>query len=179
MGSRQSSVEHGEIAGVVHRNIRALMEVRRQVEQQRNLQDRMVDAITSFAGSVRFVYLHVLLFGGWLVINVGLISWIKPFDPFPFVMLAMWASVEAIFLSTFVLITQNRMSQVAERRAELDLHISLLAEHEVTRLLTMVEAIGNHMGVRFESERLEELKKDVAPERVLDEIDHAGDSPPQ
>jgi uncharacterized membrane protein len=78
-----------------------------------------------------------------------------------------------------VLITQNRMSQVAERRAELDLQISLLAEHEVTRLLSMVEAIGNHMGVRFESEGLEELKKDVAPEQVLDEIDHASDLPPQ
>jgi uncharacterized membrane protein len=180
MGSRQSSVEqHGEVAGVVHRNIRALMEVRRQVEQQRTLQDRVVDAITTFAGSVRFVYLHVLLFGGWLILNVGLIPGIKPFDPFPFVMLAMWASVEAIFLSTFVLITQNRMSQVAERRAELDLQVSLLAEHEVTRLLSMVEAIGSHLGVRFEREGLEELKKDVAPEQVLDEIDHAGDSPPQ
>jgi uncharacterized membrane protein len=180
MGSRQSSVApHGEIAGVVHRNIRALMEVRRQIERQRTVQDRAVDAITSFSGSIRFVYLHVLLFGGWIVLNVGLVPGIKPFDPFPFVMLAMWASVEAIFLSTFVLITQNRMSQVAERRAELDLQISLLAEHEVTRLLAMVEAIGNHMGVRFEEEGLEELKKDVAPEKVLDEIDHAGDSPPQ
>jgi uncharacterized membrane protein len=180
MGARQSSVEQrGEIAEVVHRNIRALMEVRRQIDRQRTLQDRIVDTITAFTGSVRFVYLHVLLFGGWLVINAGLIPGIKPFDPFPFVMLAMWASVEAIFLSTFVLITQNRMSQVAERRAELDLQISLLAEHEVTRLLSMVEAIGNHMGVRFESEGLEELKKDVAPEHVLDEIEHASDSPPQ
>jgi uncharacterized membrane protein len=180
MGSRQSSVDlQGEIAGVVHRNIRALMEVRRQIERQRTVQDRVVDAITSFSGSIRFVYLHVLLFGGWLVINVGLIPGIKPFDPFPFVMLAMWASVEAIFLSTFVLITQNRMSQVAERRAELDLQISLLAEHEVTRLLSMVETIGSHMGVRFDNAGLEELKKDVAPEQVLDEIDHASDSPPQ
>jgi uncharacterized membrane protein len=180
MGSRKSLAgEHGEIAQVVHRNIRALMEVRRQVDRQRTLQDRAVDAITSFAGSVRFVYLHVLLFGGWLVINTGLIPGIEPFDPFPFVMLAMWASVEAIFLSTFVLITQNRMSQVAERRAELDLQISLLAEHEVTRLLAMVDAIGEHLGVHFESEGLEELKKDVAPEKVLDEIDHASDSPPQ
>jgi len=178
MGSRQPSAEpQGEIAGVVHRNISALLEVRRQVEAQRTRQSRIVDSITSFTGSLPFVYLHVLLFGGWIVVNVGGIPGIKSFDPFPFVMLAMWASVEAIFLSTFVLITQNRMAQLAERRAELDLQISLLAEHEVTRLLTMVEAIGSHLGVHFQGEGLEELKRDVAPEKVLEEIEHATEAP--
>jgi uncharacterized membrane protein len=155
------------------------MEVRRQLELQRSFQERAVDAITAFAGSISFVYLHVLLFGGWLVLNSGLILGIDPFDPFPFVMLAMWASVEAIFLSTFVLITQNRMARVAERRAELDLQISLLSEHEITRLLSMVEAIGSHLGVHLSDQGLEELKKDVAPEEVLDKIDHADDLPPQ
>ncbi len=180
MGPPQPSVEqHGELAGVVHRNIRALLEVRRKFEQQRSLQDRIVDAITFFTGNIRFVYLHLLLFGGWIVFNMGVIPGIKPFDPFPFVMLAMAASVEAIFLSTFVLITQNRMAQISERRAELDLQISLLAEHEVTRLLSMVDAIGAHLGVHFQKEGLEELKKDVAPERVLDEIEHTTDTPRQ
>jgi uncharacterized membrane protein len=179
-GSRQSSAEHpSEIAGVVHRNIRALIEVRRQFEKNKSFQDRVADTITAFAGSIYFVYLHVLIFGGWLAINLGAIPWVKPFDPFPFVMLAMIASVEAIFLSTFVLITQNRMAQVAEKRAELDLQISLLSEHEVTRLLSMVEAIGHQMGVHFRDEGLEELKKDVAPEKVLDEIEHASKSPHQ
>jgi uncharacterized membrane protein len=180
MGSRQSSVEQpGELAGVVHRNIRALIEVRRQFERRRSRQDRIVDAITAFTGSIWFIYLHLLFFGGWILINLGVLPGLKPFDPFPFVMLAMIASVEAIFLSTFVLITQNRMAQVAERRAELDLQISLLSEHEVTRLLSMVDAIGEHLGVHFEQEGLEELKRDVAPEKVLDEIEHASEPPPQ
>jgi uncharacterized membrane protein len=82
------------------------------------------------------------------------------------------------FSSTFVLITENRMAQLAERRAELDLQISLLAKHEVTRLLSMVEAIGNHMGVQVPEQGLEELKKDVAPEQVLDELEHASEPPP-
>ena len=71
----------------------------------------------------------------------------RPFDPFPFVMLAMIASVEAIFLSTFVLISRNRQARLAERRAELDLQISLLAEHEITRLVERLEAVAEHLGV--------------------------------
>ena len=84
----------------------------------------------------------------------------------------MIASVEAIFLSTFVLITQNRMAATAEKRAELDLQISLLAEHEVTKLVEMVEAVTRHLGIQHEAVgEVEELKRNVAPEAVLDAID--------
>jgi uncharacterized membrane protein len=82
----------------------------------------------------------------------------------------MIASVEAIFLSTFVLITQNRMAAAADKRAELDLQISLLAEHEVTKVVSMVAAIAEHLGVDHRDD-VEELKRDVAPEAVLDAID--------
>jgi len=83
----------------------------------------------------------------------------------------MVVSVEAIFLSTFVLISQNRMTQQADRRAELDLQISLLAEHESTRLVEMVEAIVHHLGIEHRWDDLEELKQDIAPEKVLEAID--------
>jgi uncharacterized membrane protein len=88
--------------------------------------------------------------------------------------LAMMASVEAIFLSTFVLISQNRMSAAADKRADLDLQISLLAEHEVTKLVTLVSAIADRMGVvtKVDAE-LDEIKRDVAPEAVLDKIEAA------
>ena len=81
----------------------------------------------------------------WIIINLGSTP-LPAFDP-TFVILAMFASVEAIFLSTFVLITQNRMAAQADRRADLDLHISLLAEHEVTRLITLVSSIAERMGI--------------------------------
>jgi uncharacterized membrane protein len=98
---------------------------------------------------------------------------VSPWDE-SFVVLAMIASVEAIFLSTFVLITQNRMAATAEKRAELDLQISLLAEHEVTKLVEMVEAITRHLGVQHEAiGEVEELKRNVAPEAVLDAIDNS------
>jgi uncharacterized membrane protein len=87
----------------------------------------------------------------------------------------MVASVEAIFLSTFVLISQNRMAAAADRRADLDLQISLPAEHEVTRLVTMMSAIADRMGVKTEADAdREEITQDVAPEAVLDELEATG-----
>jgi uncharacterized membrane protein len=160
------------LAGIVHRNIQALVDERRKSDARMSLQHRIAARITAFTGSMPFVYLHAVLFGGWILVNLGWIPGVKPFDPFPFVMLAMWASVEAIFLSTFVLISQNRMSELADRRADLDLQVSLLAEHEITRLIHLVDELSRHMGVKKEADpHLEELKRDVAPEKVLQEMD--------
>jgi uncharacterized membrane protein len=84
----------------------------------------------------------------------------------------MVASVEAIFLSTFVLISQNRISAAADKRANLDLQISLLAEHEVTKIAELVSAMAQRMGVESaRTPEIEEIKRDVAPEAVLDEIE--------
>jgi uncharacterized membrane protein len=122
---------------------------------------------------MRFVYLHLALFGFWIVANLGWLPGVPRWDP-SFVVLAMIASVEAIFLSTFVLISQNRMSAAADKRADLDLQISLLAEHEVTKLVTLVSGIADKMGVRaVAGAELGEITQDVAPEAVLDEIEAA------
>jgi uncharacterized membrane protein len=163
-----------EVDRVMHRNIRTLLDARRRVERQKTREGRVADGITAFTGSMRFVYIHALVFGGWIALNIGLVPGLRPFDPFPFGMLAMIASVEAIFLSTFVLISQNRMQALADRRADLDVQISLLAEHEITRLLQIVDDIALQLGVRRGVDAsLEELKKDVNPEAVLEELDRA------
>lgn len=143
----------------------------RAEQQARNapLGDRLADAITRFAGSMRFVVLHAIFFGSWIVWNLGWIPGLAPFDS-TFVVLAMEASVEAIFLSTFVLISQNRMAAVADRRRDLDLHVSLLAEHELTRLAGMVERIAVKVGAESDPE-IEEIKRDISPEQVLDFLD--------
>jgi uncharacterized membrane protein len=160
-----------QLARVVGRNIRALLERRQQEEQRKTLQERLADNITAFTGSMTFVYVHLVVFGAWIIINLGWIPGIPRFDP-SFVVLAMAASVEAIFLSTFVLITQNRMAAIADKRADLDLQISLLAEHEVTRLLTLVRAMSQRMGIAdADDPELNELAQDVAPEKVLDKLE--------
>ena len=92
------------------------------------LQERLAEAITSFAGSMSFVYLHLAIYAAWIVLNLGFIPSVPKFDP-SFVILATEASVEAIFLSTFVLISQNRTAAASDKRADLDLHINLLTEH--------------------------------------------------
>ncbi|MBW8801460.1 MAG: DUF1003 domain-containing protein [Streptomyces sp.] len=161
------------LAPVMQRNIEALVERRRQADRARSLQDRLADRITGFAGSMRSVVLHGAVFGAWAVLNSGLTP-LDPFDP-SFVILATVASVEAIFLSTFVLISQNRMQAQADARADLDLQISLLAEHEITRLVSLVTAMADKMDIEQAREpELAELARDVAPERVLDEIEGTG-----
>jgi len=159
-----------QLAGVVERNIRALL-ARQQLEDRRKTtSERVADAVTRFTGSMTFVYIHLALFGAWIAVNLGATP-LPRFDP-SFVILAMAASVEAIFLSTFVLISQNRMQALADRRADLDLQVSLLAEHEITQLVALVTEMAKRMGIeRAHDPELRELAQDVAPEKVLDEME--------
>ena len=121
-----------------------------------------------------FVYLHLALVGVWVAVNIGFLPLIPRFDP-TFVILATVASVEAIFLSTFVLISQNRAAVEADRRSELDLQTNLLSEHEITRLLTLTRAIAEHLGIKEANDpTLEELERHVAPEKVLDRLTEDG-----
>ena len=165
--------ETPELAGVVERNIKALLVRRQDEDRAKGLQERLADGVTRFTGSMTFVYIHLALFGSWIVVNLGWTP-LPKFDP-SFVVLAMCASVEAIFLSTFVLISQNRMQALADERADLDLQVSLLAEHEITRLIELVQVMARKMGVEEAHDpELRELARDVAPEKVLDEMeDHA------
>ena len=163
----------GGLAPVVEQNIEALVKRRREDESRRGWQERLADGIARFTGSMPFVYIHVVLFGAWILANTLTVPWlpIPRFDP-SLVILAMAASVEAIFLSTFVLINQNRMAALADRRADLDLQVSLLSEHEITRLITMVRGIALKMGVEESHDpELHELARDVAPEKVMDRIE--------
>lgn len=159
----------GSLNSSLRRNIEALRQRREQEEASASFQDRLAQAITGFTGSMRFVYVHAAGYGLWIIANVGWLG-IEPWDP-SFVVLAMIASVEAIFLSTFILISQNRMGALADRRAELDLQVSLLAEHEITKLVQMVAAMAEKMDVAHQERRdIDELKRMVAPEAVLDAI---------
>lgn len=158
-------------ARVIDRNIRALVAERAEEERERSREERIADVVTAFAGSMRFVYLHLAIFGAWIIVNLGWVPGVPKFDP-SFVILAMCASVEAIFLSTFVLITQNRMSELAGTRADLDLQISLLSEHEITRVVRLVAAIGDRLGLEEARDpELDELGHDVDPEAVLKQIE--------
>jgi uncharacterized membrane protein len=160
-----------DLSSALRRNIQALEDRRKQEAATAPTEARVAEAITRFTGSMRFVYVHLALYGAWIAVNLGIVPGIPKFDP-SFVILAMVASVEAIFLSTFVLISQNRMAATADKRADLDLHVSLLTEHELTKLVELVTALAEKAGIKADADpEIKEIRKDVAPEAVLDEIE--------
>ena len=163
------------VSTILDRNINALIQRRADEQKTMSRQEHAAEAITNFAGSMRFVYLHAVLFGLWIIINLGWLPIVAPFDP-SLVILAMIASVEAIFISTFVLISQNRMAEADDKRADLSLQISLLNEHETTKLIAMMSAIAEKLGVETEVEpdEIDEMKKNVPPEVVMEEIERQG-----
>ena len=159
-----------QMALALRQNIERLRSRRLREERSAKLGDRLAAAITGFVGSMAFVYIHLVAYGLWIAVNLGAVPGAPRFDP-SFVILAMEASVEAIFLSTFVLISQNRMAITADRRADLDLHINLLAEHELTKLAGLVRLIAEKLDIPADDPAVAEIEKDVAPEQVLDALD--------
>src|SRR4051794_19086606 len=155
---------------IIERNIATLQELRAELEAARSVKDRVSDWITTWSGSMSFILLHAVWFGAWIAINCHLTP-LRHFDPFPFPLLTMIVSLEAIFLSTFVLVSQNRQADVDSERNELDLQIDLLAEYELTRVLTLVDAIADHLGIHVAKDpELDELKRDIIPEAVVKEL---------
>jgi uncharacterized membrane protein len=112
------------------------------------IENEVAGQLTDFAGSMRFVYLHTLWFGLWVLANSGLLLvmgfGLVPWDPFPFGLLTLIVSLEAIFLSTFVMIAQNRQSAIADARAKADYEINVKAEREIARLTLLIEALAQH-----------------------------------
>ena len=125
----------------MERNVRAIAQLEREAMAERTAADRLSDAIAKVAGTSGFVLAHVILFTVWITLNVGLVPAVSIFDPYPFSFLTLVVSLEAIFLSIFVLMSQNRAAWLADRRAHLDLQIDLLAERELTAILHMLRAL--------------------------------------
>jgi uncharacterized membrane protein len=169
--SQSTAGREVRLAGVIEQNIHTIAEIRKNTANKRTTEERIADAITDFSGRMYFVYFHLAWFIIWIVINLGLFG-LEPFDPFPFGLLTMIVSLEAIFLSTFVLISQNRLSAESDRRADLDLQMVLLSEHELTRALQMLDAIQDKLGIENDSDaELNDLEENVHPKDVIKEIE--------
>ena len=158
----------------MNRGIREIAEMERRNQDSRSRMDLFSGAVTNFAGSGTAIVIHVIWFAAWILINVHTVPGIAAFDPFPFSFLTMVVSLEAIFLTLFVLISQNRMSQEADRRARLDLEINILAERETTMILRMLNEISGHLktdgGTRSE---LEELLEETRIDELAQKLDDA------
>ena len=139
-------------ATTIQKNIETILELEKQAVQSRSPAEHIADKVTTFAGSTPFIIIHMVWFGSWIIINGGLIPLIPRFDPFPYSFLTLVVSLEAIFLTLLVLMTQNRMTKEADKRAHLDLQINLLGEQESTLTLRMVQKIAKHLGLEIEED---------------------------
>lgn len=154
----------------IRRNIEAVAKIEESFHENRSFAERITDVIGGFSGSLSFVIIHAVIYGVWILINLGWFPRIPRFDPYPFMLLSVGVSLEAIFLSTFVLMKQNRMSQRADQRAHLDLQINLLAEKEMTIVLQMLQRISTRLGVRLSGEEIEELSEEISVEDLAKEL---------
>ncbi len=138
-----------------------ILSVKGRADEKRKLSERIADALTLGFGSMAFLVLNVVWFVVWIVINVGLIPGIEPFDPFPFGFLTMVVSLEAIALAIIVLMSQNRAAKIADLREEVDLQVDMMAEQELTKLLQLVTMLAEKQGIDLRHD--EELQEMVQP----------------
>jgi uncharacterized membrane protein len=129
-------------------NIEAVATLERESRQHKSRFDRVIDGVRGWASSPMFLITHLIWFGAWALINVSY----PAFDPFPFSFLTLIVSLEAIILSGFVLMAQDRMTKEADRREHLDLQVDLLAEQELTAILNVVSAIAERSGIDVKAE---------------------------
>jgi uncharacterized membrane protein len=155
------------IAPIVERNIGIIRKMREKEEAKKSPHDRLAEGITNISGTMAFVYGNAVFFAVWLLLNSGWMG--KGFDPFPFGMLTTIVSLEAIFLSLFVLITQNRMQVTSAREADLDLQINLLSEYENTKMLLILDEMAKKMDIQIPSD-LTDLEEDTEPAEVMNQI---------
>ena len=180
MSKRQSRGKTSKTSGEDRRNGKSVEELTEQnvdrvsqleesAREQRTSTDRMAEAIANFCGSMTFVWVHVVWFGGWIVLN--LIPGVPHFDQFPFTFLTLVVSLEAIFLSTFILISQNLETRISERRSHLDLQLNMLSEQENTKMITILQAIAEKVGADLSQDpHLAALSEETMPERLVEQI---------
>jgi uncharacterized membrane protein len=154
-------------------NINTVVAIEEEALLKRTTADRVSDLIANFVGSMPFVVLHLLWFGLWVTINIGVLWGKFKFDPYPFALLCMLVSLEGVLLSTFVLIKQNRMSQRADQRAHLGLQINLLSEKELTKILQLQRLICARLNIEeaAQDKEVAELSSVTAVGNLAREID--------
>jgi uncharacterized membrane protein len=164
------SIGTGSVEQLTQRNIEVVRKLEEAANQERTTSDRVARMIARFCGSMTFVWVHVIGFAGWIAVN--LVPGVKHIDPFPFTFLTFIVSLEAIFLSTFILISQNQDTRLSDRRNHLDLQINLLSEQENTKMLMMLQAIAEKVGAEITpDEDMTVLAQETELEKVVAQIE--------
>jgi uncharacterized membrane protein len=170
----------GNRSTAAEENVRAVARLQQKAQQRRTPSQRFGDFITVCAAREITVGVHVVWFAAWILLNSGRIP-VRPFDPFPFTLLTTIVSLEAIFLTLFVLASENRLTQDAERRGQLDLQVNLLAEQEMTLVLRMLKEICERLELHetIHSQKFVDLAKRTDVSQLADELDHSVECEPK
>src|SRR3954467_6370766 len=168
--SKIPASEAESLAGLTKRNIEVIAKLEELADAERGVTDRLADWISRFVGSMTFVYIHLAWFTVWIL--AGTLPFLPTswrIDPFPFTFLTFVVSLEAIFLSTFILIAQNHEERIARRRNHLDLQINLLSEQENSQILKMLDAIQQRLQIATDPQA-RVLQESTQPEAMVSEI---------
>ena len=165
-GKKKESKAKGLLDKEIASNVAEIVGLENAQRKRRSIAERLSELVAGFCGSMTFVYVHIAWFGLWIVFNnFGSV----PFDPYPYTFLTLVVSLEAIFLSTFILISQNHDTQLSERRNHLDLQINLLAEQENTKMLELLQAIAQKVGVTRDPD-VDVLLEPINPKKLVKQI---------
>lgn len=158
------------------KNVKKIVDIEAQQKLDRTVGAKISEGIAIFCGSMTFVWVHVAWFGAWILLN-SVFGF--QFDPFPYTFLTLVVSLEAIFLSTFILISQNHETLVTERRNHLDLQINMLAEQENTKMLELLGLIAEKVGVSADDPAMDILKEEIDPKTLVEQIMSAKSDDPK
>jgi uncharacterized membrane protein len=157
---------------LTQQNVQTVTRLEQRAREDRTRADQVAEAIAAFCGSMAFVWLHVGWFGVWIAANM--LPRFKHFDPFPFTFLTLCVSLEAIFLSTFIMISQNHETRLTERRNHLDLQINLLTEQENTKMMAMLVRIAEKVGAEVDDDpSIKVLEQSTRPDKLAEQIEQA------
>ena len=166
------SAEPASIDAQSKRSIQAISELEQRALRRRSSAEKFSDFIVFQGGRLSTIVLHVFGFGIWMFWNSGKIPGVRPFDPFPFMGLSTVVSLEAIFLSLFILVSQNRATRRADERAHLDLQVNLLAEREATKTLRMLQALcASHGLAEATDAEVDQLLRETEPAMIARELE--------
>ena len=160
-------MRHGSAQQTTLQNIEQIIRLEEQDEKRISPTERIAETIGSFAGTIQFIVLQLAFVIAWILANMGLIGKIQPFDLYPFSLLSMLLSLEAVLMTAFVLVRQNRMSMRADHRSHLDLQINLLSEQEVTKVLQVLQRITRHLGIE---DAVDQETEELAQETEVDNL---------
>ena len=157
--------------GPVTENIETVIRVENETSRPRSHSEAISDAIGGFVGTITFVVAQLVVFALWVIVNAGEIPQFPRFDPFPYPLLSSVTSLEAVLLAAFVLMKQNRLGKVADRRDHLDLQVNLLTEQRATQIIQMLDRMSSRLGIDQHADEVSrELGRRIAVEHLVEEL---------